>query len=242
MSTVAVLKKQKDALERKNAELQKELDAARAKVADISTHQPSRRSKRIAKKVNSVTYQAPATDAQGRPIARQTLDQARAKHTQWNEQTAFNQPLVATRYKTIDPDLDIANKLPGDGALSIEECSIRYSDKIAKALVAQALENDMNIKFRLRIRCLMSRGHDEEKSAAHFEFDSSTVTIRPGDSGIRAKVKNAFSQCHVALDAREHEGSGWALEEVESVWINSNLFVPIRMGRYITTPEWLAAK
>ena len=100
---------------------------------------------------------------------------------------------------------------------------------------------DRNITFHLRysIRLVRSNDGEEERHVQNFNSDNRRlIHIEEFD----AEYRGHMDKINEELENFTGEGSGWVLEQIESVFLQISRYNPIRGGSYIQKPLFLLGK
>nr|XP_015922599.2 uncharacterized protein LOC107451117 [Parasteatoda tepidariorum] len=98
------------------------------------------------------------------------------------------------------------------------------------------------IKWYLCLKALFSRrGHNEEREIATSFFRSCNVVSLNCDS-LREQINCAFAKIISSFDEFIDRGSGWVLEEVNYLELNTSKYIPLSGSSYIPVPPEIAKK
>ena len=101
---------------------------------------------------------------------------------------------------------------------------------------------DRNITFHLRYSVRLVRSNDDEEEQRHVQnFNSGNRRLIHMED-FDEEYRNLMDKLNEELESFTGEGSGWQLEEIESVFLQISRYKPIRGGTHIPTPKFLKGK
>ena len=116
------------------------------------------------------------------------------------------------------------------------------SESRIKTIVSAALMRHMGIKWYIVLTARYTKQRDTGEWITNEQaFTSNTVPLLD-ETNIDPQMAAAFQQVFANSQAFEAEGSGWSLEEIEHVAVQTVAYQPLQASSYIPMPDYILHK
>ena len=123
-------------------------------------------------------------------------------------------------------------------ARDINRTGEKYKSRI-KAKVQSHMHRNITFHLRYKVRLVNSNEGEEERIVHHFNSGNRRILdMEEFDEEYRGHMDKINEE----LENYTGEGSGWVLEQIESVFLQISRHKPIRGASYIPTPQGLLGK